>query len=107
VLATEAIALPLGVPLALLLFRTDLPGRRFGIALAALLAFVPLPLLATAWLGAVGNAGRAQALGTGPILAGLWGAAFIHAMAALPWIIVLGGVGLRTIEPELEEVALL
>jgi len=107
VLGTEAIALPLGVPLAFLLFRTDLWGRRVGIALAALLAFVPLPLVATAWLGALGNAGRTQALGLGPILTGRWGAAFIQAMAALPWIVLLGGVGLRSAEPELEEAALL
>jgi iron(III) transport system permease protein len=107
VLGTEAIALPLGVPLGFLLFRTDLWGRRPAIALAALLAFVPLPLMATAWLGALGNAGRTQALGLGPILTGLRGAAFIQAMAALPWIILLGGVGLRSVEPELEESALL
>jgi iron(III) transport system permease protein len=106
VLATEAIALPLGVPLAFLLFRTDLCGRRVGVALAALLAFVPLPLVATAWLGALGNAGRTQALGLGPILTGRWGAAFIQAMAALPWIVLLGGVGLRSVEPEVEEAAL-
>ena len=107
VLGTLAIALPLGVTLAFLLFRTDLWGRRVGIALAALLAFVPLPLVATAWLGALGNAGRTQALGLGPILTGRWGAAFIQAMAALPWVVLLGGVGLRSVNPELEEAALL
>jgi iron(III) transport system permease protein len=107
VLGTEAIALPLGLPLAFLLFRTDLWGRRVGMALAALLAFVPLPLVATAWLGALGNAGRAQALGFGPILAGVSGAAFLQAIAGLPWIVLLAGVGLRAVEPELEEAALL
>jgi iron(III) transport system permease protein len=107
VVATEAIALPLGLPLAFLLFRSDLWGRRVGIALTALLAFVPLPLVATAWLGALGNAGRAQALGFGPILTGIWGAAFLQAMAGLPWVVLLAGVGLRAVEPELEEAALL
>ena len=107
VLATEAIALPLGVPLAFLLFRTDLWGRRGVTLAAAILLFVPLPLVATAWLGALGNAGRARAIGLGPILAGRGGAAFIQAMAGLPWIVLLGGVGLRLVEPELEESALL
>ena len=107
VLGTEAIALPLGVPLALLLFRTDVWGRRAWIALAALLVFVPLPLLATAWLGALGNAGRTQALGFGPIVAGRSGAALVHAIAALPWVVLLSGVGLRSVEPEIEEAALL
>ena len=51
-------------------------------------------------------AGRRRSA-SGPILAGRWGAAFIHAMAALPWIVLLGGVGLRSVEPELEESALL
>lgn len=107
VLATEALALPVGLPLAFLLFRTDAFGRRALLGLLALAAFVPLPLHATAWLGAIGNAGRAQAFGTAPVLAGWTGAAFVHAAAALPWIVLLAGVGLRTVEPELEEAALL
>jgi iron(III) transport system permease protein len=104
---TEAIALPLGLPLAALLFRTNVWGRRVLLGLIGLAAFVPLPLHATAWLGAFGNAGRAQAIGVAPILVGLPGAAFVHAMAALPWVVLCAGVGLRTVEPELEESALL
>jgi iron(III) transport system permease protein len=107
VLLTEAIALPLGLPLALVLFRTDAWGRRSLIGLLVLSALVPMPLYATAWLGGFGNAGRLQALGARPLLVGLPGAAFVHAMAALPWIVLLAGVGLRTVEPELEESALL
>ena len=103
--ATEAIALPLGLVLAFILGRTDVWGRR-GMALAvALAAFVPTPLLATGWLGGFGNAGRSQALGSGPVLAGLLGAAFIHAMAALPWVVVIAGVGFRSVEPDLESLA--
>ena len=51
VLATEALALPIGVLLAIFLFRTDIWGRRVMLALVAITAFVPLPLQATAWLG--------------------------------------------------------
>ena len=107
VLATEAIALPLGILLAILLFRTDLWGRHVLLALVALAAFVPMPLHATAWLGALGNAGRMQALGMRPILVGRFGAAVVHAMAALPWVVLVAGVGLCAVEPELEESALL
>ena len=107
VLATEAIALALGILLAVLLFRTDLWGRHVVLALIALAAFVPMPLHATAWLGALGNAGRMQALGMRPILVGRFGAAVVHAMAALPWVILVAGVGLCAVEPELEESALL
>ncbi len=102
-----AIALPIGVPLALVLFRTDAWGRRAVLGVLALAAFVPMPLHATAWLGAFGNAGRAQAFGLGPVLVGRLGAAVVHALAMIPWIVLLAGVGLRTVEPELEESALL
>jgi iron(III) transport system permease protein len=107
VAATLALALPLGVVLALFLFRTDAWGRRPLLALIGLSAFVPLPLHATAWLGALGNAGRAQAFGMRPLLIGHVGAAVVHALAALPWVVMIVGVGLCAVEPELEESALL
>jgi iron(III) transport system permease protein len=107
VVATEAIALPVGIVLALFLFRTDAWGRRVLLALIGLSAFVPLPLHATAWLGALGNAGRAQALGVRPILVGRLGAAFVHGLANQPWVVLIVGVGLCAVEPELEESALL
>jgi iron(III) transport system permease protein len=102
---TLALALPVGVLLALFLFRTDLWGRQFLLMALGMMALVPLQLHATAWLGALGNAGRMQAIGGQPILTGRRGAAVIHALAALPWVVLLAGIGLRTIEPELEESA--
>jgi iron(III) transport system permease protein len=107
VLETEAIALPLGLAISLLLFRTDAFARRPLLGLITLAAFIPLPLHATAWLGALGNAGRLQALGWQPILIGRHGAAFVHAMAALPWVVLIAGMGFCAVEPELEESALL
>jgi iron(III) transport system permease protein len=107
VLTVEALALPLGVALAMIVWRTDAWGRRLVLGLLMLQMFIPLPLYAIAWLGALGNTGRAQLFGTGPILQGWLGAAIVHALAALPWVVVLAGVGLRSVEPELEEAALL
>ena len=107
VAATVAIALPVGILLAFFFFRTNVWGRQLLLALIGLSAFVPLPLHATAWLGALGNVGRAQAFGVRPILVGLIGAAFVHALAALPWAVLIIGVGLSAVEPELEESALL
>ncbi len=107
VAGAEAIALPLGVALALLLFRTDAWGRRPLLAALGLALFVPLPLHATAWLGAFGDAGRMQAFGVRPILVGRLGVIVVTAMAALPWVVLLSGVGMRLVEPELEESALL
>lgn len=105
VLLTELFALPLGIALAWFLFRSDVPGASVLLGILALAAFVPLPLHATAWLGAFGNAGRLQALGSGPILVGRFGAAVVHALAALPWVVLLVGVGLRGVEAELEDSA--
>ena len=107
VLETEAIALPLGLAISLLLFRTNAFAGRLLLGLITLAAFIPLPLHATAWLGALGNAGRLQALGWQPILVGRHGAAFVHAMAALPWVVLIAGMGFCAVEPELEESALL
>jgi iron(III) transport system permease protein len=105
VLATETMALPLGIALAFVLFRTDVWGRRGMLGVVALAAFVPMPLIATAWMGALGNAGRSQAMGLGVWLGGWSGAAFIHAIGSLPWIVAIVGVGLRGVEPDLEESA--
>lgn len=102
---TEALAMPVGVILAVLLFRSDIPGRSVVLAVLALSAFVPMPLHATAWLGALGNAGRMQVFGLQPILVDRFGAAVVHAIAALPWVVLLTGVGLLAVEPELEESA--
>ena len=102
---TELFALPLGTALGWLLTRTDLPGRRAWLAVLLLTAFIPLPFHALAWLGGFGNLGRQQALGSAPWLVGLPAAAFVHAVAALPWVVLIVGVGLLSVEPELEEAA--
>jgi iron(III) transport system permease protein len=99
------LVLPPGIVLALFLFRTNVWGKGLLLVVLGVAAFVPLPLHATAWLGALGNAGRMQAMGVRPILVGLPGAAAIHAFAALPWVVLLAGVGFRTVERELEETA--
>ncbi|WP_422926899.1 ABC transporter permease [Singulisphaera sp. PoT] len=108
VLLTESIAVPIGVCLGLVLFRTDAWGRRALVWLMAISAFMPMPLHASAWLGAFGNAGRMQAIGgASPILVGLHGAAIVHALAAIPWVMLLAGIGSLGVEREVEESALL
>ena len=94
VFMTAALVLPPGILLALLLFRTDTWGRGLLLGILGIAAFVPLPLHATAWLGALGNAGRMQAIGLRPVLVGRTGAAIIHVLACLPWVVFLVGVGL-------------
>jgi iron(III) transport system permease protein len=120
---TLLLALPAGTAAAILLYRTDLPGRRLLRLLAVLTLFVPLPLFASGWEAAVGSGGYLPVavwtrlapndpdLGPGgafwkPWGQGLTAAVWIHAVAALPWVLVLVGQGLRWVERDLEEDAL-
>ncbi|QDV37955.1 ABC transporter permease [Tautonia plasticadhaerens] len=100
-------ALAVGLPMAVLLWRTDLPGRGVLLGLMAMAAFVPMPLYAAGWLGGFGNAGYRQVFGEDPMLVGWAGATFVHAASGVPWVVLLSGVGLRGVAPELEESALL
>ena len=103
----EVLAVPLGVGLALLAVRTDMAGRGPLLGALGLAILLPMPLHATAWVGALGNLGRSQALGASPALVGWVGAGVVHALAALPWVVALAGLGLMAVEPELEESALM
>src|SRR4051794_11593906 len=69
VLLVLALALPAGVLLAVLLERTDLPGRRVGWALLTTSLFVPLPLVVSGWQGVVGAGGFAPLAAWGDALA--------------------------------------
>ena len=101
---TCALSLPLGTLLALLLVRTDLPARRGVGLLLVLLLFLPIYVQAAAWQAALGVQGVFARQG---ILDGMSAAIWIHAVAAVPWVVAIVSVGLLAVEPELEEKALL
>ena len=106
--ATSAVSLPLGTALAWLLVRTDLPARRPVLLMVGLLPFVPLYLQAAAWQAGFGAQGWCtRSFAETVWLAGWRGAIWIHAMAAVPWVVLIVGMGLRLVEAELEEQALL
>ncbi len=106
--ATCAISVPLGTGLAWLLSRTDLPGRRIGLGLMGVMLFVPLYLQAAAWQAGFGLQGWYTLAVRGPVfLEGMTGATWVHGMYAVPWVVLIVAVGLRLVEPELEEQALL
>jgi len=112
VASTLALALPLGVLGAILLYRTDLPGRRELRLLTLVTLFVPLPVFASGWQAALGSGGLFSFVNPSnatwsPWDQGLRAAVWIHAVAGLPWIIWLVGRGLCWVEPDLEEDALL
>jgi iron(III) transport system permease protein len=109
---TLSLSLPAGIAGAVLLYRTDLPLRGLLRFLTILTLFVPLPLFAAAWQAALGSSGwlplrawRTPEIGA-PWAQGMTAAVWVHAVAALPWVILLVGQGLCWIERELEEDAL-
>ncbi len=104
------ISLPIGSLLAVLTVRTDMFARRaIAFSLVAML-FVPLYLQAAAWDAGFGLRGWflfSEAGLTRPFLDGWRAAVWIHGVAAIPWVALIVGIGLRNVEPELEEEALL
>jgi len=106
--ATCAISLPAGTLLAWILSRTDMPGRRAVTAVLALMLFVPLYLQAAAWQAGFGLQGwYTLAYAADGWLQGWRGAVWVHGLAAVPWVALIVGLGLRWIAPEAEEQALL
>jgi iron(III) transport system permease protein len=108
---TLALALPVGAALAILLYRTDLPLRECWRFLIILTLFVPLPLFASAWQAALGTGGWSplrfwNSSTWQPWARGIGAAIWVHAMAALPWVVLIVGKGLQRVERELEEDAL-
>ncbi|MCL4202480.1 MAG: ABC transporter permease subunit [Pirellulaceae bacterium] len=104
------IAVPLGTCLAISLTRTDLPGRRAMTPALLALLFVPLYLTAAAWDAGFGQIGwytLVQSSPAEPWLAGWRAAIWIHAMAAIPWVMLLVAAAARHVEASLEEDALL
>lgn len=108
-LGTSALSLPLGALLAIFLVRTDLPGRRLACLVLAGMLLVPLFVQATAWDAGFGRLGW-YTVGAGlnrPPLHSWLGAVWIHGVAAIPWVTLIVGTGLRLIDPDLEDQALL
>jgi iron(III) transport system permease protein len=108
VLGVTAAAVALGVALAWLVTRTDLPGRRaWGVA-AALPLVIPSYVAALALLGAFGPRGLAQqALGVEelPDIRGYWGALLALTLTTYPYVYLLCAAALRTQDPSLEDAA--
>jgi len=109
-LGSCAIGLPLGTLAALLLTRTDLPGRRVFSVLMLALLFVPLYLVAAAWDAGFGHLGWYTLVRSSPAQAWLSGwraAVWVHGIAAVPWVMLLVAAAARHVEASLEEDAVL
>lgn len=110
---TLLLAMPPGIFLALVLFRTNFPFRGFFRGLLLVSLFVPLPVYVSAWQMAFGPTGWlapefASTSGVWkPWHEGLVSAAIVHALAALPWVVFFVGLALDQVEVELEEEGLM
>ena len=106
-LAATALAVPLGTILGLVLTRTRWPLRGCLKVFWQAMIFLPLPIVAAAWLGAVSNLGRAQLFGISdtPLLTGWCVAALVHALAAVPLVAWLQGNVMLLSDLNLEEMA--
>ena len=105
-LGSCALAIPLGVPLAWILSRTNTPGRSTGWGIVAGMLALPLYLQAAGWNAGFGSQGWLTAwpqLGRQIALEGWPAAIWIHALAAIPWVVLIVSRGLLLVEPELEE----
>ena len=109
-LGVVACSVAIGVPLAWILTRTDLPGRRLWAVAAALPLVVPSYVAALALLGAFGPRGllqQALAVPFGvdrvPEIYGYPGALAALVLSTYPYVYLLTAAGLRTLDPSLEE----
>ena len=106
-----AAALAVGVPLAWLVVRTDLPGRRFWGLAASLPLVIPSFVAALALLGALAPRGLLQQalepLGVEavPEIYGYWGALLALTLSTYPYVFLLAAAGLRGVDPSAEEAA--
>ncbi|MEM7474755.1 MAG: hypothetical protein AAF483_07170 [Planctomycetota bacterium] len=114
---TLLLAMPVGTFLALMLFRTNIWGRKFlWIALGSQIA-IPLYVFAGGWSAGFGFQGWTNILGfrltdyVGNSEAGSWGALLavtaIHSFAAIPWVAMLLSIGLLWVNRSEEEQGLI
>ncbi len=108
--AVTGAAVAVGVPLAWLVARTDLPGRRFWSLAAALPLVVPSYVAALVLLAAFGPRGLLQQVLEGPFgvervpeIYGFPGAVLALTLSTYPYVYLLTVAAFRDLDPALEE----
>ncbi|RKH00246.1 iron ABC transporter permease, partial [Corallococcus sp. CA047B] len=107
-LGATAWALALGAPLAVLLFRTDLPMRGALTVLFTLPSAIPAFIWGMGWLSlASPRAGYLNRMLGADVfnLYGAGGIAFVEGLSGLPLVLLAGAAALRRVDPALEEAA--
>ena len=113
VVGTVVVVFVIGLGLAWLVERTDLPGREIWFSLILFPLLVPTPVLAIAWIFLLGpNAGWLNLVmraalgleGSGPVdIFSMGGLILCQALASTPFVFLLLGAALRAMDPALEE----
>lgn len=104
-LAVTAVALVVGVPLGVLVGRTDAAGRRVAGLLHVQPVFLPPFLLALGWFHVFGRRGALGSEATSAVLFSEAGAILVLALAFAPVVTSLVAVALNGVDPSLEEAA--
>jgi len=105
--AVTILTLAVGLPLGVLLGRSDVPFRRVALLLHAFPLFVPPFLLALGWFHVLGRGGLAGSEPGARVLFSAPGAVLVLAFALTPVVTSLVAIGLQAVDPSLEEAALL
>lgn len=100
---TLLLSVPIGTFLAVVVAKTSVWGKRWLERGLIVLLCVPLYVQATAWQATAGQGGW---LFDGQLLSGWTAAIWIHAVAAVPWVVLFVAATLRKVPRELEEEAL-
>ena len=106
VAGVTAASVTIGVSVAWLVTRTDLPGRRLWAVAAALPLVIPSYVAAFCLLGAFGPRGLLQQLlGVErlPEIYGYWGALGALTLSTYPYVLLLVSAALRGLDPAFEE----
>ncbi len=104
------LAVPMGTLLGVAAERVPFPGRRFVRGVLLLALFVPLPVYAVAWQIVLGSWLPPLTLEPGAVVwrpwnQGLIPAAWVHGMAAVPWVATVVAASLRHADRDLEDEA--
>ncbi len=102
-----AFSILLGVPLAVLTSRTDLPYPRFWTVVAALPLVIPSYIGAIAFVGMFGPGGEVDSLFgmTIPRVHGLWGAVFIITLYTYPYVFLTTRAALLSMDRSIVDAA--
>jgi iron(III) transport system permease protein len=109
-LAVTTAAIAIGVPLAWLTTRTDLPGRRWWAVLVSLPLVIPSYVGAFALIAAFGPRGMLQQVLEGPFgierlpdITGFPGAFIALTFFTYPYVFLLVSAGIKGLDPSLED----